>query len=290
MIKRVLKQVLVYPFQVLRRQMAIKTLTQLTSHEDQTLKAIGLALHESLVKDLSAEEQEAINLIEQRRSFLLKSKGEIHVIDYGAGSPISKRTKDEMERGVQSAAKVADITEASKPRFWAIILFKLIRRLKPISCLELGTCVGISAAYQASALNFNGKGTVVTLEGSPEIANIAKETFGSLGISNVSVVTGPFHQILDDVLQASKPVDFVFNDGHHDHHAVIRYFDQVMPFLSDGGVIILDDISWSSGMKKAWSRIEEDERVSASIDLSSIGIALIKKSLATKVKFKIPLY
>jgi predicted O-methyltransferase YrrM len=278
-----------FPLRVLRRHSAKQALKQLASQEDITLKAIGLTLQESLIRDLSSEEQEAIRLIEKRRSLLLKSRREIDVLDYGAGSSISKRTREEMERGIQSAEQVADITEASLPQFSAIILFKLIRKLKPVSCIELGASVGISAAYQASALKINGKGTIVTLEGSPEIADIAIETFDSLGFTNASVITGPFHKTLNDVLEVSNPVDFVFNDGHHDHNAVISYFNQVMPFLSDDAVIVLDDISWSPGMKKAWALIEEDERVAASIDLHTTGIALVKKSMTSKVKFKISL-
>lgn len=87
---------------------------------------------------------------------------------------------------------------------------------------------------------------------------------------------------------AEEP-DFFFNDGHHDHDAVIRYFNQVIPYLSDAAVIVFDDISWSRGMRKAWTEIENDERISASIDLHTIGIALIDNAMNTKERFKIPL-
>lgn len=194
-----------------------------------------------------------------------------------------------MNSGVHSTALVSRITAVSKPPFWATVLFKLVRKLEPVSCVELGSCVGISASYQASALKINGKGLIVTLEGSDEIANLAKETFVSLGIENASVVTGPFHKTLDGVLEASRPIDFFFNDGHHDHDAVLNYFNQAMPYLSDAAVIVFDDISWSPGMRKAWTEIENDERVAASIDLGPIGIALVDKSMNTKERYMIPL-
>jgi predicted O-methyltransferase YrrM len=260
-LKRILKKGLSLPLQFLRRHKAKNALTQLESHQDPKLKAIAIALRESLAHGLSVLEQEAISLIEKRRSFLLKSVKEIAVVDYGAGSPSSNRTKEEMERGVQSKALVANITSASKSQFWATILFKMIRKLEPLSCVELGSCVGISASYQASALNINGKGNIVTLEGSPEIAKIAEETLESLGIKNTSVVTGSFQHTLRGVLEASKPIDFFFNDGHHDHDAVIRYFNEAMPYLSDGAVIVFDDISWSTGMRKAWTEIENRDSV-----------------------------
>lgn len=194
-----------------------------------------------------------------------------------------------MDQGVALTLRVADMAAASKPAFWATVLFKIIRKLGPRSCVELGSCVGISGSYQASALKMNGNGTIVTLEGSPEVAKLAEETFEGLGIRNASVVTGPFHRTLNGVLQTSKPVDFFFNDGHHDHDAVIRYFNESMPYLADNAIIVFDDICWSEGMRKAWREIEEDKRVWASIDLQSIGIALMRKTSATKLVFRIPL-
>ncbi len=234
-----------------------------------------MALSESLANSLSPEERTMVESIEKRRSSLLGSSMEIDVIDYGAGTRKSKRTAEEMERGVASTAQVSQICRASKPARWAIILFKLIRKLKPVSCVELGSCVGISASYQAAALTINGEGTLRTLEGSPEIAKIAEETFAELNLSNAEVITGPFQVTLQNTLELSAPIDFYFNDGHHDHDAVIRYFNEAIPFLSDHAVIVFDDISWSAGMKKAWSEIESDERVAATIDLGAVGIAVM---------------
>jgi predicted O-methyltransferase YrrM len=172
--------------------------------------------------------------------------------------------------------------------FWSIILFKLIRKLKPDSCVELGSCVGISASYQAAALKINGTGKLITLEGSPETANIARETLGILNHKHAAVVTGPFHKTLEGALESAKPIDFFLNDGHHDHDAVIQYFNQSLPNLAPEAVIVFDDISWSPGMKKAWTEIEEDPRVAASIDLQRLGIAVMGSSPG-KGKFRIPL-
>lgn len=289
MINKMLKSYLRQPTQWFRRYRAKSALTPLISHESPKLKAIGEALHETLAHTFSVEEQELITLIEQRRSFLLGLDKEIPVIDYGAGNSSSTRTKEEMDNGVQSTALVADLCKASKPAFWGEFLFKLIRKLEPLNCVELGSCVGISASYQSSALKMNGKGNLITLEGSPEIAKIAIETLESLNFQNTSVITGPFRENLKSVLESSKPIDFFFNDGHHDHDAVLRYFNEALPNISDEAIFLFDDISWSPGMRKAWIEIEDDKRVSASIDLQSIGIALIGNNLSAKEKFRIPL-
>ncbi len=228
--------------------------------------------------------------IEQRRAILLGSDKKIAVINYGAGSSGSSRTKEELRKGVQATALVANVCMNSKTAFWATFLFKLIRKLEPSSCVELGTSLGISASYQASALKLNNKGNLITLEGSPEIAKIANETIASLNLKRASVVIGPFHETLPGVLESSKPIDFFFNDGHHDYDAVKQYFKDSLPYLAPEAVIVFDDIAWSPGMKKAWIEIEADERVAVSIDLQTIGIALIGNNVKKKEKFKIPFF
>lgn len=289
MIKRIFKKLLMLPNQMLHQYKVRIAITKLTSHKHPKLKAIGEALRESLSQTFSNEEQKWIDLIEQRREFLLKSDKKIAIIDYGAGEPDSRRSKEEMKKGIQSMAIVGDICKASKPAFWATVLFKMIRKLEPSSCVELGTCVGISAAYMSAALNINGKGRLFSLEGSPETAKIAKETLGNLNLQNGSVFIGPFRETLKTVLESAKPIDFFFNDGHHDHDAVIQYFNESLPYLLDEAVVVLDDISWNPGMRRAWTEIEDDERVSATIDLKTIGIVLVSKNFRTKEKFRIPL-
>jgi hypothetical protein len=179
--KRILKKGLKLPVQLVRRHKAKNALTQLTLHSDPKLKALGVALQESLARSLSAHEQQAISLIEQRRSLLLDSDKPIAVVDYGAGSSSSNRTREEMEKGVPLTLSIAAMAAASKPAFWATVLFKIIRKLAPQSCVELGSCVGISASYQASALNMNGNGTIVTLEGSAEVARLQKRPLNGWG-------------------------------------------------------------------------------------------------------------
>ena len=238
--------------------------------------------------NISSSESECLKKIELRRSELRGSNKSINITDFGAGSSNSNRTQGEMEQGVELDISISKVAAASKPKFWATFLFLLVRKLKPNTCIELGSCVGISASYQATALSLNGNGTLTTLEGSNEIARLAKETIELLNLNNVNVITGPFHKTLDNVLESSQPIDFFFNDGHHDRDAVLRYFNLVMSYLSKSSIIVIDDISWSSGMREAWEKIESDKRVAISIDLQTIGIVIIDETIS-KEKFSIPL-
>jgi predicted O-methyltransferase YrrM len=253
------------------------------------VRAVGEAVHEALTRALSAEELRLISLIERRRGALLGSGEEIEVVDFGAGGPDDRRSEEQMRAGVRSTRSIADVSRASKPALWAKILFKLVRKLEPASCVELGSCVGISAGYLAAALQLNGRGRLVTLEGSPAIAGVAQRTLAGLSFDNATVVTGPFHDTLSGVLEAARPVDFFFNDGHHDRDAVLRYFDAALPCLSDDAVLVVDDISWSPGMREAWRLITEHERVAASVDLGAMGIALLGQSGHGRAHHTLPL-
>ena len=220
--KATLKKVAVAPVGAMRRAAARRALKALTAAELPQLRQVGAALQDALGGGPDAADRARIATIEARRAELAASKARIDVLDYGAGRPGDKRSEAEMRAGVRTTAAVADVCAASKPAFWAALLYHLVRRLEPSSALELGTCVGISAAYQGVAMARNGRGRLRTLEGAPSIAELARRTFAAAGLDNVEVVVGPFHETLGAALAAAAPLDFFFNDGHHDHDAVLR--------------------------------------------------------------------
>lgn len=140
---------------------------------------------------------------------------------------------------------------------WARRLFYLIRMTRPLRCLELGTSSGFSAAYQAAALAINGCGRLVTLEGAPEVAQLATANLAAIGLDNVRVETGFFADTLPGVLTELGGVDYAFIDGHHDKIATLAYFKLLVPSLSPGAVVVFDDITWSMGMRRAWSALQK---------------------------------
>ena len=135
----------------------------------------------------------------------------------------------------------------------------------------MGTCVGVSAAYIASALKLNDHGRLITLEGSPALADIARDTLQRLDLDRVEDRTGRFSETLDPALKAMTPVDFAFIDGHHDEVATLNYLEQIKPYLADGAVVVFDDIAWSDGMRRAWRQIAT---AYTSIDLRNVGVVI----------------
>jgi len=240
----------------------------------------------SAVRNRLAEDEKAwIDRIEELRSLLNSSNEEIAVIDYGAGS-ISNHINTPVRAENSTVGYLCRM--GSKPYFWAVLLFHLVRNHKPAVCLELGTSLGISGSYQAAALNLNGNGKLITIEGSPEIASRAAKHFNALGLKNVIGVQGLFDEKLPGVLSAYQPIDYVFIDGHHDEQATIRYFEQIYPFLSPRALLVFDDINWSAGMKKAWEKIIRDPRIGFSLDLHYPGICLLRQEKQAASSWHIP--
>ncbi|OAV75618.1 putative O-methyltransferase [Bacteroidales bacterium Barb7] len=253
-----------------------KSLRQ-TKRQDNPVIKINKAVYETIYNRVSPEEKTWISKIEKIRTNLNADKTPVSIVDFGAGKPDSKRSEEVMAEGITHSATIAETCKiASKPPVWALLLFKLIREFKPQTAIELGTCLGISASYQAVAQRINQQGRLITLEGSGEIAELAKKNFESLRLNNVSVITGRFNDTLPSVLETNHPIDYVFIDGHHDEQATVAYFEYLLPYLSPQSLLVFDDISWSKGMRKAWNKIIRDKNVKLAVDLKMVGICLIE--------------
>ena len=216
-----------------------------------------------------------IRRIEAERRALEKVDREVEFADYGAGTSRDNRSADEMARGLVSQRRIGDICRiASKPPRAARLLFALIREIRPDVCLELGTCLGISTAYQAAALELNGRGFLYSVEGAAPLADEARALLERLGLSHrVEIRTGRFADVLPDLL-ASHEYGFAFVDGHHDEQATLGYFAQIRPSMQAHGAMLFDDITWSDGMRRAWASIRADGAVGRT--WTQLGMGLVE--------------
>lgn len=155
------------------------------------------------------------------------------------------------------------------------LLFQLSRTVRPHRALELGTNIGISAAYIALGLEAAGSGRLTTIEASPACLRLAEELFADLGLYRVDTVGGYFDPVLPDLLPSISPVQLAFLDGNHRHDATLRYFDLLRPHMPAGSLMVLDDIRWSEGMFQAWSTIRSSTEVAALADLGRTGIVVL---------------
>lgn len=257
----------------------IKKLEQDTDERvGKIISAIGFVRNRGKWAD---KEQLVFQKIDIIRNDYLSSKETIQIEDYGAGNSTDTRSMKQMHKGISEICAVSGICKtSSSPKKWGKLIFKLVQGLQPVNCLELGTCLGISAAYQLAALKLNKKnGKLTTIEGAAELASIAKKTLSMFDYSGFSILNGRFKEVLTTLLPAAQPFDFVFVDGHHDKVATYAYFEMIYPYLAEKSVLIFDDINWSGGMQQVWHKIRHDKRMNVCFDLYKWGICLVDKSV-----------
>lgn len=213
--------------------------------------------------------------IERLRKTLLQAKAEIEIEDFGAGSSIMKSNK----------RVVKDIAKASlKNKKLAQSLFRIAQYYKPKTIIELGTSLGITTAYLASA---NKNAQVFTLEGAESISAIAQQNFNKLKLENIELIQGNFDNTLPGVLNKIENIDLAFVDGNHRKAPTIQYFQGLLQKANDQSIFIFDDIHWSIEMEEAWKEIQQHSSVTLTIDLFFIGLVFFKKDFKAKQHFVI---
>jgi predicted O-methyltransferase YrrM len=197
------------------------------------------------------------------RAALLSNKQSLNITDYGAGSRVFKSKK----RAVQHIAKTSGI---SKKR--AQLLHRLVNYLSAKHVLELGTSLGLAT----SALSLGHKDRkIITIEGCPETARIAKQQFDTFQLNNIDLRVHPFESEIPKLI--NNTFDVIYIDGNHQKEATLNYFEQLLPTTHNDSVIIFDDIHWSKDMTEAWHKIKEHPKVTVSIDTFFWGFVFFRK-------------
>jgi predicted O-methyltransferase YrrM len=220
-----------------------------TSAEHRVVDAIHKALWE-------APQGDVVERIEAVRESYLRS---------------STYLSDE-DRGKTST--LAGAASVSRSLHHAWLLHLLVAELQPTFAIELGTCVGISAAYQAAGLSLDAR--LLTFEYFPDLADQARKTFASVGVSRqVEVILGDIKQTLMPTLQVSPVVKYAFVDASHSYEATLGFTELLLAHAKQDTVVVFDDIKHSAGMIRAWQHICNDARFAMLIDLGSIGIGVV---------------
>jgi predicted O-methyltransferase YrrM len=218
-----------------------------------------------------ADCKEVIAAIEKERKWMLSCNEPLIDKTLGEGGLYDKGIT------ISKACKV------SRDQRSATLLYFLMREFMPNFAIELGTNVGISSAYQTTALKQNGKGILITLESSPYRIRLAKQLHTKLGLDNITYVEGLFSDTLEETLKKLIPINYAFIDGHHQYQPTLNYFNTLFKYAAEEAIFVFDDINWSSEMKRAWDRIKTDNRIKIAADFGSIGLCIITRNpLQTK--------
>ena len=214
------------------------------------------------------------NSIEEQRKKLLHDDTLITVTDLGAGSHLNKNRQKKVREIAKNALKTPTLAQ---------LIYRLAKNSHPATMIELGTCLGITTAYLSRACP---DADIITIEGCPETAKKAYQSFQDLELENIELQVGNFDELLTVVIEQAKQLDFVYIDGNHRKDATLNYFHWCLPKVHEHSLLIFDDIYWSKGMKEAWEEIKNHPDVTVTVDLFWIGLVYFKKG-QVKEHFKI---
>ena len=213
--------------------------------------------------------------VEGLRDKMLHSSVKLEVTDFGTGSGNPTRR----HASVRQIARQA----ASSPR-QGQMLFHLANWTAPKTMLELGTSLGIGTMYLASGMR---SAKLVSLEGCPDFANVARANLEILGLKNAEVTVGEFAATLPDALEQLQKLDIVFVDGNHRAAPTLQYFETCLHFAHEKTVFVFDDAYWSPEMTQVWEQIKQHPRVTLTVDFFEISLAFINPEFREKQHFKV---
>lgn len=201
------------------------------------------------------------------RKKLRQSRQILNVTDLGAGSKVNaarQRTVGDIARNSQKSAR------------FGRLLFRLVQRFEAHTIVDLGTSLGITTAYLAQAAT-SCKGHVLTFEGCPETAAVARKNFERLSLDNVEIVVGNLDDTLAQHVAKLDGLDIVFFDANHRYEPTIRYFETCLTKVHNDTVFILDDIHWSDEMEQAWTYVKTHASVTITVDLFWVGLVFFRQ-------------
>lgn len=204
------------------------------------------------------------SILRNYRKSLLNNKNFIEVTDFGAGSKVFKSNRRQI-------SKIASTAGISPKR--AELLFRVTNYFQPKNILEIGTSLGLATSALALG-NTNAK--IITLEGCPQTASVAKSNLENFDCKNVDTIITEFENFLVSTNLQATDYDLIYFDGNHSKKATLAYFDLLLQTITNDCVWIFDDIHWSPEMEEAWEIIKNHPKVTVTIDTFQWGFVFFR--------------
>ncbi len=118
----------------------------------------------------------------------------------------------------------------------ASLLDVLVRAVKPLVALEIGTSIGFSSLVILNAMPHEGR--LVTVDSDEDRIKQARSNFAAEGIlDRVTLINKDAGEVLHYL---SDPFDFIFLDGPKAQY--INYLPDCVRLLKAGGMLVSDDV------------------------------------------------
>lgn len=145
-------------------------------------------------------------------------------------------------------------------------LYYLIRQARPKVVVQTGVSNGVSCAFIALALKHNGQGGKLYAVDLPHIYDPADDRFHQNVVYGVLIPhgkqsgwlvpdrlkasfecwEGDARDVLPKLFEHAGPTDIFYHDSDHTYDHMWFEFETALPYLPPHGLILADDIAWSS--------------------------------------------
>jgi predicted O-methyltransferase YrrM len=147
---------------------------------------------------------------------------------------------------------LADIrNEDTFTLYWAAdsvmvrLCYLACRLIEPETIVETGVAYGVSSAFMLRAMEENGRGTLYSVDLPP--LRRRYERFWGIAVPDElrgrwRLHRGTSASVLPRLLGEIRTPDLFVHDSLHTHRNMRREFDAVWPHLSEGGLLLADDV------------------------------------------------
>ena len=133
-----------------------------------------------------------------------------------------------------------------------VFLRMISRLIQPRRILELGTYTGYSTISLADGLTSDG--LIFTIENDPEREDIIRKYLKKAGIENRVKLF--ISNALDVLPTLNETWNLIFIDA--DKVNYLNYYKMLLPFLSDKGIMLADNVLWSGKVIKDVKHNDKD--------------------------------
>lgn len=119
------------------------------------------------------------------------------------------------------------------------MLYYFVRIWQPKVLIEIGTSIGYSAIWMASAMEENDLGKIVTIESHDRRFGQAEKNIEESGLAHrITQVKGHAPEVVGQAI--SEPLDMAFFDATKQETQ--SFFDAILPHMNRGGLIVVDNV------------------------------------------------
>ena len=214
------------------------------------------------------------------RSFFLEESLHDYVLD-------NTTAGDAVDASLSAATReLGGVARMQVARDQGAFLSMLVSAVRPRLAVEVGTFTGTSSLAIARALPDGGR--LLCCDVSEEWTAIARRHWEAAGVSDrIDLVIAPAIQTLR-ALAVDTQVDFAFIDA--DKTGYLAYYEELVPRLSDHGLLVVDNVLWSGrvmdtsildddtvALREFNARVVADDRVEVVMLSIGDGVSVVRR-------------